>query len=209
MKNLFNLDAPVIQFIGKVGYMMWMNVLWFICCIPIVTIGASTTALYRMMLNLREDKTCTAGAFFSAFRSNFKNATILWLLELVYVVAMYFYYYGICLIENNTVQLALLVPFCVLFLIGGMLFLYSFPLTAFFENSVKNTLRNALAMGLHHYRETVFSFALSLLPAIAVVVSPYWFLRLLYVWLLIAPGVLIYWISGLMNTVFTAYIPEE
>ena len=46
MGNLFNLDGPVLQFINKLVYSVYLNILWFICCIPIVTVGASTTALF-------------------------------------------------------------------------------------------------------------------------------------------------------------------
>ena len=50
MRNLFNLDGPLMQLINKVVYSVYLNILWFICCIPIVTIGASTTALFYVTL---------------------------------------------------------------------------------------------------------------------------------------------------------------
>ena len=52
MGKFFNLDAPVIQWLGKVGQMMLTSVTWLVCCLPIFTIGAATAALYRMMFNL-------------------------------------------------------------------------------------------------------------------------------------------------------------
>jgi len=61
MRNLFNPDAPIIQALSKFSYLIWMNCLWLVCCLPIVTIGASTAAFYRMAFNLREEKKCTAG----------------------------------------------------------------------------------------------------------------------------------------------------
>ena len=46
LQGLFNYDNPVWRFIGKLGDLIILNVLWLITSIPIVTIGASTTALY-------------------------------------------------------------------------------------------------------------------------------------------------------------------
>ena len=63
MRSIFDMDSPVMQAMNKLGSMIWISLLWLLCCLPAVTIGASTAALYRMMFNLREDKTCTAGAF--------------------------------------------------------------------------------------------------------------------------------------------------
>ncbi|MEA4965259.1 MAG: YesL family protein [Oscillospiraceae bacterium] len=202
MKNLFNLDAPIVQFAGKMATLLWMNVLWLFCCLPLLTIGASTTALYRMMFNLRQDKSCTAKDFFRAFAANFKQATVHFLILLLLFAVLYAYYYGICLVTNQVVQFLLLAAFCAMFLFVGFTAVYVFPLTAYFENSVLRTLRNALILSVTHYRQTVIVFALSLLPAIALAVSLYWFLRLGYIWALIAPGLIAYWSSGQLQKVF-------
>ncbi len=55
MRNLFNLDGPLMQLINKVVYSVYLNILWFICCIPIVTIGASTTALFYVTLKIAKN----------------------------------------------------------------------------------------------------------------------------------------------------------
>ena len=52
MHNFFNPDNAVMQFITKVVYSVYLNILWFICCIPIVTAGASTTALFYVTLKM-------------------------------------------------------------------------------------------------------------------------------------------------------------
>ena len=52
MTDLFNVDGPVLQFINKIVYSVYLNILWFFCCIPVVTIGASTTALFYVTLKI-------------------------------------------------------------------------------------------------------------------------------------------------------------
>lgn len=52
MGNLFNLDSGFSKFMNRVSDLFLLNILWVICSIPIITIGASTTALYSVNLNL-------------------------------------------------------------------------------------------------------------------------------------------------------------
>ena len=50
-------DSPIMAGIGKVIDIIWLSTLWFICCLPIVTIGASTTALYYTSVKDHSEKT--------------------------------------------------------------------------------------------------------------------------------------------------------
>lgn len=205
MRNLFNIDAPIIQWVTKVSLLIWMNTLWLVCCLPVFTIGASTAAMYRMAINLREDKECSAKAFFKAFCGNFKQATLIWLLLLLCAALILVAYYGAVLVEHEIVRLVLVLIVCVILLLWACVLLYSFPVTCYFENTLKNTLRNALGMGLGNLRQTVCCMALAFVPLTALLISPYWFLRLLYIWLLFYPGFCAYWICLLLKPVFARY----
>ena len=46
MSSFFNMDSPVMRFLSRLCDLMILNILCLICCIPIVTIGASITSLY-------------------------------------------------------------------------------------------------------------------------------------------------------------------
>ena len=50
--KFLNLDSPLMQGLGKMADLMWLNVLTLICCLPIVTIGASLTAMNYMALKI-------------------------------------------------------------------------------------------------------------------------------------------------------------
>lgn len=56
LQGLFNYDNPVWRFIGKLGDLIILNVLWIVCSIPIFTIGASTTAVYYVTLKMVRDE---------------------------------------------------------------------------------------------------------------------------------------------------------
>ena len=89
MKNLFSLENPVMQFLSRVGEMMIANVLFLVCSLPIVTGGAALTALNRVMQNIAfGEDTGVVKPFFQAFRDNFRQATIGWLILLVFLAGM-------------------------------------------------------------------------------------------------------------------------
>ena len=68
LQGLFNYDNPVWRFIGKLGDLILLNILWIVCSIPIVTAGASTTAVYYVTLKLvRDENDSTIKNFFYFF----------------------------------------------------------------------------------------------------------------------------------------------
>lgn len=207
MDKIFNLDAPVIQWLGKVGQMMLSSVTWLICCLPIFTIGASTAALYRMMFNLKEDKSCALKEFFRAFRENFKKATILWLLLLVCAAVLLGLYWLVIGLESDLLRMAAMVIFCILFLVVYIAGLYVFPLTAYFENTVGGTIRNAIGMGLGNLRQSIIACAVTFVPLVVLIVSMQIFIQMLFLWVVLAPGAITYGVVCALTPVFRRYVP--
>ena len=83
--KLFSYDSQFSQAILKLCYSCYLNLLWFLCSIPVFTAGAATTALYDVTLRISrgEDPSLTS-RFFRAFRENFRQSTILWLVLLAF-----------------------------------------------------------------------------------------------------------------------------
>lgn len=79
-----NTDTPFFRLMGKISDLVFANVLWLVCCIPVVTAGASTLGLFTVVNKLaaREDYTVRTD-FFKAFKRDFKQSTALWLVVLV------------------------------------------------------------------------------------------------------------------------------
>lgn len=209
MGKFFNLDAPVIRFLGKVGEIMMITALWLVCCLPFFTVGAATAALYRLMFNLKEDRSTKVSDYFRSFKENFKKGTLLWLVLLLVVALLAVLYWLIAWVESDLIRLVLLVVFSAVFFVAFIATVYLFPLTAYFENTVKGTLRNAVAMGMGHLRSSIPACALSLLPLMALLVSQELFVRLLFLWLILAPGAIAYGIVCILSPVFQKYVPEE
>lgn len=84
MRGVFGLEGPVMNFITKITYSAYLNILWLVCCLPVVTIGASTTALFYVTLKVarNEEGTSLTKAFFHSFKANFRQSTVIWLILL-------------------------------------------------------------------------------------------------------------------------------
>ena len=65
MRGIFNMEGPVMNFITKITYSAYLNILWLVCCLPIFTIGASTTALFYVTLKVvKNEENSLTKAFF-------------------------------------------------------------------------------------------------------------------------------------------------
>lgn len=84
MSEFFNPDNPIMRLITKIANSVYLNILWLICSLPVVTIGASTTSLFYVTLKMakNEEGNLTA-AYFRSFKENFRQATKIWLILLV------------------------------------------------------------------------------------------------------------------------------
>ena len=207
MGKFFNLDAPVIQAVGKVGQMILTTIVWLVFCLPVVTIGAATVAMCRMMINLKEDKSCAFKVFWKAFRESFWKATALWLILLACAGVLAVAFYFVQMVENTVLWMVALFIFCLLFFLLYILAIYSFPLTAYFENTLFATIRNAVSMGLGNLRQTVFAIALTMLPLVLMLASMQLFVTMLFLLIILGPGAICYGVMCLLLPVFQQYTP--
>lgn len=79
-----NIDSPFYRTMGRIGDLVLANVLWLVCCLPILTAGASTLGLFTVVNKMaaKEDYTVRTD-FFKAFKRDFKQSTALWLVLLL------------------------------------------------------------------------------------------------------------------------------
>ena len=88
MKDYHLNDSPFFRLMGAIGDLVVLNILWLLCCLPVVTAGASTLALFAIVHKIAAGEDYrTASGFFKAFRRDFKQATALWLVVLAAGIA--------------------------------------------------------------------------------------------------------------------------
>lgn len=185
MGKLFDMESPLMQGMNKIADLMLLNLLVIICCIPIVTIGASLTAAHYVILKMhRNEEGYITKDFFRAFRSNFKQSTIMWLIMLVVIIILSLDFY---LILNNLIEVPYFIR--ILILVATLMFcfmlMWLFPLQAKFENTISRTIKNAFAVGMMKFPRSLLMLIVYLLP---------WFLT----WLSVAtmPLLLLFGITG-------------
>ena len=84
------MEGPLWRALNLIGDVVVLHFLWLICSLPLVTIGASNTALYyAMMKRIRTNEGQVTGNFLQAFRANLRQATALWLIVAAVAVILW------------------------------------------------------------------------------------------------------------------------
>ncbi|MBE6122003.1 MAG: DUF624 domain-containing protein [Erysipelotrichaceae bacterium] len=174
--NFFSYESRFSQALLKLTWSCWLNLLWLICSLPVFTAGASTAALYSVMLKIADGKESTlTKAFFASFRRNFRQATKLWLLMLgagIVLGADGWIAYHMRAASTGvpavlwTLNLALLIAAGVVYTI---VLIWLFPLIARFANNDAAMLKNSLLIGLRYLFCTIMVFAIHFAMFFAVV----------------------------------------
>ena len=207
MKELFNLNSPWVKRFAMLTNLVILNLLWLVCCIPVFTIGAATAALYHtvFLYHSNEDDAVLL-PFFRGFKTNFKQATLLFLplfaaLLLVVFDLVYLASYG-----KGTAVLFLLI--LVILLLMGML-IHLFPLIARFDMNAKALLRTAFSLTALHLPGTLTVIALLVLPVVLLLFFPDWFLRFGVVWAGVWFSAIAYFFSKFLLKIWNKHVPAE
>lgn len=156
MNRFFDMDNPVLRFLSRMADLMILNILALLLCIPVVTAGASLTAMLYVELKwVRKQEGYTVRPFFQQFKANFKQATGEWLLLLLVGVILYMDVSMFRNTEEGTFPFALQV---IVVIVGIVLYLMAqwiFPLQCHFENTVKQTLQNSALMAIANFPRTL------------------------------------------------------
>ena len=181
--KFFSYESKFSQLLLKLCYACYLNLLWALCSLPIVTVGASTTALYYASLKVVRDEESHVGAhFFRAFRENFRQATVIWLILLGVGLFLggdvYVLYHLRQTAEGNLAVLWTLILAVVIAasLVYVIVLLYVFPLIASVENTNLAMLKNAFLIGTHYLFASILVFAVHFAMFFVVVA---WFTPLL------------------------------
>lgn len=204
MGKLFDMESPVMRFLGRVGDLLILNIMVMICCIPIITVGAAYTAMHYVLLKIvRGEEGYLVKGFFKSFVRNFKQATLLWLLMLL-VIGIFagdifiFSYSGV--VFSRVVVIAVMAVAAILLLVS----IYIFPVLARFDNTIKNTLRNAALLAFINFPKTILMAVFYALPLVIGYFSPYSYIYL-FMFGISLPA---YGAAWLYSGIFKKYEPE-
>lgn len=174
MRKFFSDSNPIIRGLAKLADLMWLNFLYILISIPIFTIGAATAALYSVTMKVvADEESYITKDFFKAFKNNFKQATILWIICGLLLSLFGYTFYVLMISGFSYAHVAMGIMGIPIVLIAFTL-LYAFPIMSKFENTTLNTAINSLLISLAKFPMTVLMLVFSAIPILLVLSSIKW-----------------------------------
>jgi uncharacterized membrane protein YesL len=165
MGRVFRPEHPLMRGLSRLFDLILLNAAFLASCLPVFTIGASFSALYAVLFQMRNhSEERVLRAFLSAFKDNFKKGIALGAVAL---------FLGVLLAVNvivlaNRGQTGFGGVFLIILTVAAMLYamalVYVFALQARFENTVRNTLTNSILMSVRHFPKTICLGLIAFLP---------------------------------------------
>ena len=168
MGNIFSTDSKFTHYTNKFSDLITLN-LWFVLTsLPLITIGASATAMHYVLLRIYRDELeySITKNYFRAFRENFRQATAIWIVYIVFGAVLFADLFFI----TNPGFLKILVTIVSILLVLSLSWI--FVLQSRYANPVYATIRNAVVFSIMHPIDTVLMCALMLLPLLLLIGKP-------------------------------------
>ena len=201
--KIFSYDGGVMKSLSKFTDCISLSLLFLISCIPVVTIGTAATATYHTAYKvLRHDRGYLFREYVSSFRDNFKQTTSVWLFALALgallgVDGFIVGYYA----QKGSIPSALGIVFIVGMIVWFSWISYLFPYMARFENTKRQSMKNAILFATVHFPMTVFMLFLAAVVGLLMYFMPYLaaMLPAFYSWIT----------CFILESVFRKYMTEE
>lgn len=209
MKHFFSMDNNFFGIMTRIADLLILNFLFLVCSMPIITIGASVTALYSITLKMTtNDETYMFKGFIKAFKENFKASTIVWLIFIAIGLVFSADFFFTSLFNTMKISSILRVVFTGLSIIVFIMLSYVFPIVAKFYNTTGNYIKNSFLMALCHLPQTLGIFVVNALPIVCFLVGSYLLALGTVFYLFIGFSLSAFINSFLFNKVFVHYIIE-
>ena len=195
--KFFSIESPLYRFLGRVLDILKLNFLWLVASLPIITVGASTTAAMAVALKLADDEEgYIAKSFFAAFKANLRQGILMGLITAVAYYAVYLDFQLFEAVEGNPMFL-LIIGILSLFL-AVIATIYAFPLLARYENTLVRTIQNSMDISRKYFGKTLL---LVIVVMIEVLLFQY-NTTMIFFGLLFGPGFVIYTIAAMSKRIF-------
>lgn len=203
MNRIFNMDNGFFRTLSKLVDCIWLNFLFVLTCIPIFTIGASMTALYYTMQKvIRNDRGYVSSEYWHALKTNFKQATLTWLIVLAVGLLTFFDIQFMKAMDKAGQPLGkAYVFFQVLLALEILWCTYLFPYMSRFINGMKATMKNAALIAVLNLPWTLLILVLLVVAGLIMYLIPIgiFFTPVLFTWVL----------NRILERVFRKYMTEE
>ena len=173
MWNFLRPDSKFMLYANKFCDLIALNLMMLIFCIPVFTVGTSITAMHYVLLKILRNELSggVIRTFWTAFKSNFKQATQLWL---IYLPAGVLILWDLLMFHKGLIPLPTVLKYVLIVLgIVWMLSLnWALILQSRYDNPIKATIRNSLLFCLFHPLDTLLISAVLCIPFVLIVFLP-------------------------------------
>lgn len=200
--KLFSYDSKFAEFTSRIFDYVILHFMWFIFSLPLITIGASTTALYAVSMKMIDGREGSiVESFWIELKRNGKKSTYIWLVEVAllgWLITMTY----ICAFSKNSILMSFGIMNAGLLLITIASLFYIFPLQARYENTTWNTIKNAYICALKYLPYTVLMIIIFITPVLLTGYLPFLFGIMIFFWIFFGSSIIIYMESIIIKKIF-------
>lgn len=203
MKSFFQMDNPLFQILQKILNVIGLSLVWILCCLPVVTIGAATAALYYTTVKtVRNERGYLFAQYFSAFKKNFRQAT---LATLGYLAVTFVFYMDIRILQALGGEVAWAGGLEIgIYGVVVMISLYYVLLLlqmSRFDNNLKGLMKNTLILMIRHWPASLF--------VLIIVIFGFFASWLIPLFSIVMPTVCMWLISIPVEKIYYKYMTTE
>lgn len=203
MAWLFDINNPIMRWVIRIFDCICLSILWVVTCLPVITVGAATTALFASIHRyIRLEEGSMLKTYFLAFRDNFKRSTLCWLVMLVILALLVV---DVLVFRTMAINGQLLgkLYWLVMLLVGVVAawMAYLFSYTDRFDGNVKDVLKYSFLLMILHPVKAVTVLLILLAGAALVAIGP--------VALSIVPALVCWLCDVVIAGVFSQHLREE
>jgi len=206
MSNFFDLDAPIWAWLTELADIMLISLYWWICSIPLITIGASTTSLFYVLgKKVRKESVYITRDYFKSFRDNFKQSIPLSIILIIAWISSILY--GLLGVEsilsgNLTGLMKVMIPLAIVFIFETIhISLYVCAVFSRFNMKLYAIFTTAFVLVHRHFLTTIIHTVVLCVGVILIMRAPFL--------ILIMPGAVVGVISFFIQPIFTRYIEQQ
>lgn len=203
MTNLFDYNNKFFSALSKATDCIMLGILWLLCSVPLITLGASSTAFYYAYnKSIRQENGYAWEEFFHGFKMSFKQATFSWLILLILAVFGFFDCFALIAIGGISPISSVLLAILILTLIVIILLaLFLFPYIARYENTLKESIKNSLLILFSNFLWAVLLISILLAAAFASVCIP--------ILCIFMPAAYMFFANKILEHVFMKYMQPD
>lgn len=166
---MFNIEGKFFKSVELLSNFIILNLLFVVCCIPVITIGASKVALETVIYQITEGKEgYVVRGFFEVFIKHFKETTLIWIVYLFIMVIGIIDFYVSTLVKNPFFMGIVCFIASTILLLVNMTYTYVTSLFSRMNQPIMRKIRICFMISITHFPKTILLLLLELLPVFIV-----------------------------------------